>query len=669
MPNHLAKETSPYLLQHAHNPVNWYPWGDEALSKAREEQKPIFLSIGYTACHWCHVMERESFENPVTAQILNAHFISIKVDREERPDLDSIYMNAVIAMTGSGGWPMSVFLTPDLAPFYGGTYFPPIRRFNLPSFQEILLGVASAWEEDRANVLKSAGQLTAHLQAGSVWPASTANELDAQVLNSAVQSLSASIDSHHGGWGSAPKFPQPMALEFLLQQAVLGDANALQTAEISLTAMQRGGIYDVVGGGFHRYSTTADWLVPHFEKMLYDNAQLARVYLHAWQITAKADYLSTCIRTLDFILREMRHPGGGFFSSLDADSEGEEGKFYTWSLPELRSILSDQQFSLLQATYPLPAGGNFEGKIIMQLPVDLGLLAAEIGTSEQILAQDLDQIHAQLLAYRGRRTRPQTDDKIITAWNGLTLQVFAEAARALNRPDYLAAAQSSAAFLLSELRQDDRLLRTWRNGQARNAAALEDYAALILGLLALYQADFNPLWFRESIKLTENMLANYYDPADGFFDAAADVNHLLIRPKNLQDNATPSGTALAALALLLLSSYEGHTNWHHLAGQALAPMQAALAQHPLAFSFWLQAQHLAVGPLKQVAVVWPSSQPAPESLLAPYWHTYQPLTILAGSPLPLPDHHPQLLHDRPLVNGQAAVYVCQNFTCQMPYTS
>lgn len=669
MPNHLANETSPYLLQHAHNPVDWYPWGDEALAKAREEQKPIFLSIGYTACHWCHVMERESFENPVTAQLLNAHFISIKVDREERPDLDSIYMNAVVAMTGSGGWPMSVFLTPDLAPFYGGTYFPPIRRYNLPSFQEILMGVASAWQDDRVNVLKSAGQLTAHLRSGSEWSTPASNGLDAQTLDSAARSLSTSIDSVHGGWGSAPKFPQPMAIEFLLQQAVLGDANALKTAELSLDAMQRGGMYDLVGGGFHRYSTTADWLVPHFEKMLYDNAQLARLYLHAWQITANPAYLRTCTQTLDFILREMRHPEGGFFSSLDADSEGEEGKYYSWSLPELGSILSDTEFSLLQAVYPLPASGNFEGKIILQYPVDFKLLAAKLSTSQETLADQLDPIHARLLAHRSQRTHPQTDDKIITAWNGFTLKTLAEAARALNRPDYLAAAQASANFLLRELRMDGNLQRTWRSGQARNAAALEDYAALILGLLSLYQADFNPLWYQESVGLAEQMVARFSDPAGGFFDAPSDVNHLLIRPKNLQDNATPSGSALAVMALLQISAFSARADWQHLAELALAPLQEALAQHPLAFSFWLQALRFAMGPVKQVAVVWSAGQAAPQALLTPFWRAYQPLTVLAGSPLPMTGSHPQLLNERPLVNGQAAVYVCENFTCQMPYTS
>ena len=668
MPNRLIQEISPYLLLHAHNPVDWYPWGEEALARAHAEQKPIFLSIGYTACHWCHVMESESFQDPTTAHLLNSHFISIKVDREERPDLDEIYINAVVAMTGSGGWPMSVFLTPDLQPFYGGTYFPPIRRYNLPSFQELLSAIATAWQEDRAKILQSAQGLTAHLRQASAQfhPDPTQPSLD--TVDAATNWLCENADFQRGGWGRAPRFPQPMAIEFLLQQASQGDGQALAAAEAALAGMQLGGIYDLVGGGFHRYSTTADWLIPHFEKMLYDNAQLARVYLHAYQLTRKPAYQYTCTRTLDFLLREMSQAQGGFFSSLDADSEGEEGRFYTWSMEEYQAALSPDQFKKLQALVSLPSGGNFEGRFILQCQAGWDVLAARQGLDEITALQVAHDIFDRLNTSRGGRVRPQADDKVITAWNGLALQACSEAARALNRPDYLAAAQQTAHFLLENCFVNGSLLRTWRKGQAGTTAVLEDYAAFILGLLALYQADFNPRWYQAALRFTGSMLELFEDPAGGFFDAPSGSTHLIFRPKSLQDNATPSGNALAALALLQLSELDARPAWRQKAFVLLASLQDSLAQYPLSFSQHLQALNFSLRPVKQAAVVWPQGQTCPPAMLEPFWQTYQPFTLVAGTPFPVPDGLPALLHNRPPVNHQATVYICQDFTCQMPYT-
>jgi len=668
MPNHLIHETSPYLLQHAHNPVDWYPWGSEALQKAQVENKPIFLSIGYSACHWCHVMERESFTDPDTAALLNQYFIAIKVDREERPDLDSIYMSAVVALTRRGGWPMSIFLTPEMQPFYGGTYFPPAPRYGMPSFQEVLASVQQAWQNDHQQVMLAAQHLSDHLRTTIPWSVDQSDQLDSAVLEKAATILQQSQDHEHGGWGNAPKFPQPMAIEFLLQRASLGDTSSLHAAEKALLAMQRGGMYDVVGGGFHRYSTDDIWLIPHFEKMLYDNAQLSRVYLHAWQLTQKVEYLQVCTQTLDWIIREMRHPSGGFFSSLDADSEGVEGKFYIWEKAELQGGLAPKDFNLLQSIYHLPNSGNFEGKIILQRRADLEELACTIGVSTQFIVEEMGRLHQKLFALRALRTRPQTDDKIIVSWNAFTLQTFAEAARALNRADYLQVAQQNAGFLLQELRPAGSLLRSWRNGQARHPAVLEDCAGLILGLLSLYQTDFDPKWYQAAQSLAEELITQYTDPQGGFFDTPDSTSDLLLRPKDLQDNATPSGNALATHALLCLSAYSDTTENITIAGRILSSLQENLSLHPLAFSYWLQAFHFAVSPVRQIAIVWPSSQPEPRDWFVNLNQSYRPFTILAGAPLPLPENSPALFKDRPLVNGQAAIYHCQNFTCSLPVT-
>ena len=472
--NHLAQAASPYLLQHAHNPVDWHPWGSEALEKARAEDKPIFLSIGYAACHWCHVMAHESFEDPETAAFMNEHFVNIKVDREERPDLDNIYMQATVAMTGSGGWPMSVFLTHELKPFFAGTYFPPVRRYNMPAFKDVLSGLANAWENDRDEVEKVGEQITSHLRSQN--KNKDGDLLTVEYFDAIAKSITETYDWGYGGWGSAPKFPQAMVLEFLLQHAVVGrQAENHKLILHCLHAMARGGMYDILGGGFSRYSTDNFWRTPHFEKMLYDNALLVRVYLHAWQVMKDKHAKQVVEETLDFVLREMTHEQGGFYSSLDADSEGVEGKFYVWSLDEIREVLkSDSEF--FETAYGITAQGNWEGKTILQRALDDSSLAARFKIDPETVPGKLAESHSRLFDARSPRTRPATDDKILTAWNGLMLAALAEAARVIDNENlsqrYKKAAVRNADFLLSALRSNGQLCRAWRNGQTTDAVFL-----------------------------------------------------------------------------------------------------------------------------------------------------------------------------------------------------
>jgi hypothetical protein len=667
MPNHLINETSPYLLQHAENPVNWYPWGAEALEKARREDKPIFLSIGYAACHWCHVMAHESFENPATAAIMNEHFINIKVDREERPDLDGIYMQAVTAMTGQGGWPMSVFLTPEGKPFYGGTYFSPVRRYNRPSFSEVLLAIARLWREDRPKIIASSVQISEHIQ-GALQIQASEEPLQAGLIEQASLALAQAYDWKHGGWGSAPRFPQPMAIEFLLRQASRGDRPSGEIAIHALGAMARGGMYDLVGGGFARYSTDDLWLVPHFEKMLYDNAQLALAYLHGYLVSGRADFRRVCEETLDFLVRELRHPAGGFYSSLDADSEGEEGKFYLWSRQEIQAALAPDDFQLASLAYGLDRPANFEGKFILQRLADDERLAAAAGLAPESLPERLKAIHQRLLEVRWERIRPATDDKVLTAWNALALIAFAEAARYLARPDYLAIAQANARFLLDQLVEQGRLLRAWRAGQARHSAYLEDHAALILGLLALYQSDSNPEWYSRALWLANEMQAHYRDPQAGFFDTRDDAEALLFRPKDLQDNATPCGNSLAACALLQLAAFEGKPEWRAQAENNLAALQAALLRYPTGFAQWLQAADFAAGPVQEIALLGEPADPASLKLWEVVWKSYRPRQVVARTTYPPLPGSPALLKDRPLVGGKPAAYVCRDFVCLAPVT-
>ncbi len=666
MPNRLSRETSPYLLQHANNPVDWFPWGPEALEKARTENKPIFLSIGYAACHWCHVMEHESFEDPETARVLNESFVSIKVDREERPDLDSIYMNAVTAMTGQGGWPMSVFLTPEGEPFYGGTYFPPVRRYGMPAFREILAAVTKAWENEAEAIRKTGQDLANHLREASTWGAEPGAAFRASTPEQATTALIQTYDWKQGGWGKAPRFPQPMTLEFLMMQATRGNTRALDAVTHNLSVMSRGGMYDVIGGGFHRYSVDDLWLVPHFEKMLYDNAQLALAYLHAHLLTGRADFRHICTETLDFVLREMTDPQGGFYSSLDADSEGEEGKYYVWTERELEGVLNEDDHNLLHQVYPFPENGNFEGKTILQRQSDLPELAESLGMSEEILTTRLSGVHRTLYELRERRVRPGTDDKVLVSWNALALRALAEAARYLKRNDYLIAARKNADFLLTSMYRDGRLLRAWRSGDARHNAYLEDYAGLILALLALYQTDPDPRWYRSAVELAEAMQAGFRDPKGGFFDTRHDHGELLTRPKDIQDNATPSGNALAANALLQLAALDERPEWQDQAEAMLSILQDLMVRHPTGFAMWLQAADFAAGPVRQIAIIGPTDDPGTRALMDAVWQAYCPRTVMAQSAAEVGNEGPGLLHERGMIQGKPSAYVCQGFTCNLP---
>jgi uncharacterized protein len=670
--NRLSQATSPYLLQHANNPVDWFQWGNEALSAARTQDKPIFLSIGYAACHWCHVMAHESFEDPATAALMKANFINIKVDREERPDLDSIYMSATVTMTGSGGWPMSIFLTPDLKPFYCGTYFPPERRFNLPSFREILTAIAAAWQSERDNIQEVSTKVVDHLnQSESASPPSLI--LSWEVLDKSAQYLLQSYDWGFGGWGQAPKFPQPMTIEFMLRRG----GECIKAASHALSCMARGGMYDVVGGGFARYSTDNLWRVPHFEKMLYDNAQLALAYLHAWQVTGDPTVKRIVEETLAFVTREMTSPEGGFYSSLDADSEHEEGKFYVWTYNETQFLLGSD-FELFKAAYGLTEQGNWEGKIVLQRALDDATLTArfgfsfETGNPSEWVAEKLAECHSRLLAARKARIRPGTDDKIITAWNALMVTTFAVAARAYWGTQlgngYLKIARGTAEFLLNQLRPGSRLRRACRKGKTTDEVFLEDYAALIIALLELYQTDFDNRWFGHALELTDEMILRFNDPAGGFFDTPSDGEVLLFRPKDLQDNATPSGNSLACEALLRMAAFSDRPDFRQKAEEMIGLITEQALRYPTAFARWLCAADFALGKVKQVAIVGDIANEATQSLLSNLREGFHPLRVVAVSPLPLPKDAPSLLHDRPLLDGKPTAYVCEGFVCKQPVT-
>ncbi|MEE9217085.1 MAG: thioredoxin domain-containing protein [Anaerolineales bacterium] len=668
MSNKLENSTSPYLLQHADNPVDWYPWGSEALEAAKELDKPIFLSIGYAACHWCHVMAHESFENPETAALMNENFVNIKVDREERPDIDSLYMEAVVAMTGQGGWPMSVFLTPDGRPFYGGTYFPPTRRFNMPAFSEILLSLADKWSNDRESLLEIGNELTDRIAAAPALRPGD-NDLDLQHFDRVAESLFRGYDWTHGGWGQAPKFPQPMTIEFLLRRhARAQDKLALDMVTHALSAMAAGGMYDQLGGGFSRYSVDEKWLVPHFEKMLYDNAQLARVYIQSWQVTGDQQLLTVANETIAFMLRDMRDPLGGFYSSYDADSEGEEGKFYVWSADEIKEAIDDPKIAeLIMAAYGVTEGGNFEGTNILYRAAEAEALAEQFAIDVEDVEKQISDARENLLQIRQQRIPPGLDNKVLTAWNGLALTALSEAARATGNEEYLAAAQTLASFLLENLRTDGKLLRSWREGEARYTAYLEDHAALGLGLLALYQADFDPRWYREAVRQADEILEAFADAEGGFFDTRHDHEQLIARPKSIQDSPTPSGNTLAVTLLLTLGAFEGASRYIEPAESALRAMAVTAAQHPSAFAGWLNAMDFALGPQLQLAIVGSPSNANFKELSSRIDADYLPNLVIAGGE-PGTAGQPMLMEERPMRDGLPTAYLCQGFTCQLPTT-
>ncbi|HEX9019134.1 MAG TPA: thioredoxin domain-containing protein, partial [Anaerolineaceae bacterium] len=555
----------------------------------------------------------------------------------------------------------------DGQPFYGGTYFPATRRYGMPSFKELLNAVAESWRTERGDILRASSQVTQQLRDNNTWNPADAGGLRAGILGEAAQVLLKSYDWEKGGWGRAPRFPQPMAIEFLMLQATRGEPMALETVIHVLERMSRGGMYDLVGGGFHRYSTDDEWLVPHFEKMLYDNTQLALAYLHGYLMTGRPAFRQVCEQTLDFITREMTHPEGGFFSSLDADSEGEEGKYYLWSPEEIHAALPDPaDRELFGRIYPVPAEGNFEGRTILQRKADLETLAAASGQSDEELIARLDTIHRKLLAARSQRIRPATDDKVLVMWNALALRAFAQAARYLHRADYLEVARRNAQFLTQALHPADRLLRAWRDGLARHNAYLEDYAALVLALLDLYQSDPNPQWYQAARMLGDEMLANFSDARGGFFDTRADHGELITRPKETQDNATPSGNALAASALLHLAALDERGELQTTAEGMIASMQDGIVRYPTAFAFWLQGLDFAVGPVRQIAVVGPLTAATTTALLDEVWRVYRPRTVVAAADGIITGGLPTLLSERGMLQGKPTAYVCHGFTCKLP---
>ena len=669
-PNRLIHETSPYLRQHAYNPVDWYPWGEEALEKARREDKPIFLSIGYSACHWCHVMERESFEDEETARIMNEHFVNIKVDREERPDLDAIYMEALQAMTGTGGWPMSVFLTPEGYPFYGGTYFPPTPRYGMPSFKQVLLAIAEAWRTRRGDLLEQGQKLAEYIaRSGQLQPRD--EPLSTEILEAAVQRLHLDFDERHGGFGDRPKFPQPMVLDFLLtQHARVDDLDALFMVEFTLERMAAGGIYDHLGGGFHRYSVDEHWLVPHFEKMLYDNAQLLRTYLHAWQITGRERFRQVVEETTDYLLREMTGPEGGFYSTQDADSEGEEGKFYVWTPDQIQAVLGPEDARLFNRIYGVTRTGNFEGRNVLHLARSPEEVAQEEGLDPDALRPRLAEMRRRLFQAREQRTKPARDEKILAEWNGLMIHALAEVGTVLGRKDALEAAVRAARFVLERMGQaDGKLYRSHKDGQARFNAYLEDYASFARALVALYEATFEIRWLAEAIRLARVMMAQFGDPErGGFFQTGLDHEALVARRKDFVDNAVPSGNSMAAELLIRLARFTGNETYREEAGRVLRIMAEAMARQPLGFGRLLSALHEYLAPSREIVVVGDPEDPRTQALLAQVRRRYLPTAILALRRPQDEDLFLPLLQGRTLVDGRPAAYVCENYTCRLPVT-
>ena len=675
--NRLKDETSPYLLQHADNPVAWHPWGDDAFRIAREKDRPLLLSIGYSACHWCHVMAHESFEDEATAALMNALFVNVKVDREERPDVDDIYMQAVQALVERGGWPLTVFLLPDGRPFYGGTYYPPAPRYGMPSFKQVLQAVADAYQQRRDVLEEQAGRLHQALKR-DVLAIGRADEsgLNTALLDGAAAKILANFDRVHGGFGGAPKFPSPIALEYLLRAyARTENADALHAVEHTLRRMARGGIYDQIGGGFARYSVDAQWLVPHFEKMLYDNAQLSRVYLHAWQLTGDAFFKTVAEDIYDYILREMTAADGGFYSATDADSEGEEGRFFVWTLAELRAALEPLHEQLPRASeiaiayFGVTAGGNFEGANILHRPRESAQVAEELGISPAALQAAAALIRQQLYDCRRQRVHPQLDDKILTAWNGMMLASLAEAARVFKRDDYLLAAQRGGEFLLRAMYAGGRLQRTHKDGISKLNGYLEDYAHLIDALLELYQSTFDEKWFAPARALADVVLARFRAGDGGFYDTSDDHEQLIVRPRSLQDGVAPSGNAMMAKQLLRLSAYTGAPHYDEAAVSVLRLLTDAMQQYPQAFVECLNATEMRVMGLCQVALVGAPHSESTQALLDVLREGYRPNLVVALAAADV-DEHPRipLLNQRQMLAGQPTVYVCRDFTCRLPLT-
>jgi len=670
--NRLINETSPYLLQHARNPVDWYSWGEEAFERARREDKPVLLSIGYSACHWCHVMEHESFENEAIAQLMNDSFVNIKVDREERPDLDTIYMNAVQMMTGSGGWPMTVFLTPDGKPFYGGTYFPPADRYGMPGFPRVLISIAEAYRTRRDEIENSADGMLGELKRLD-RVALQEGALSYEIADHAANHLLRTLDPVHGGFGNKPKFPPSMALQFLLRQYHrTKDVSALSAVELTLDKMARGGMYDQLGGGFHRYSVDEKWLVPHFEKMLYDNALLSRVYTEAFLATGNGFYKRIAVETLDYVAREMTDGSGGFYSTQDADSEGEEGKFFVWTPEEATALLGEEDARLFNRYFDVSEMGNFEGHSILHVDEDVDVIARLMGVSRQRLAEAIERGRPVLFDAREMRVKPYRDEKILTAWNGLMMRGFAEASRAFDRKDYLEIAARNADFLLTKLRREGRLLRTHKDGESKLNGYLEDYAYVIDGLLALYEASFDLRWFEEARALAETMIAQFWDAEAGaFFFTSADHETLITRTKDFYDNATPAGNSVAAAALVRLSLLTGEDRYRQMAETILRLMKPMMMRAPGAFGHLLSALDLFLASPYEIAIIGPPEAEETRAMVNAVFKRYLPNKVVAFATGPdsKASRTIKLLEGRGAIDGKAAAYVCRNFYCEAPAPS
>jgi uncharacterized protein YyaL (SSP411 family) len=663
-PNRLASEKSPYLLQHAYNPVGWYPWGPEALQKAKSEGKPIFLSIGYSTCHWCHVMEGESFEDEKIAALLNEKFVPIKVDREERPDLDDIYMRAVIAMHGQGGWPLSVFLTPDLKPFYGGTYFPPVPRHGMPGFTQVLEFIADIWKNKREDIIRDSDEMIKSLQENYVLHAR--DTLPRSILDGAYAEIVSVLDEQHGGFSPPPKFPLPTYLEFLLRYYRRnGKEPALKAVKKTLQSMAAGGIHDQVGGGFHRYSTDRLWLVPHFEKMLYDNAQLARVYLETYQVTADQALLETATDTLDWMLREMRGPEGGFYSAQDADTPDGEGYYYTWTPDEITGVLGSENSKLVSEFFGVTVDGNFEGgRSILHVDTPLERIASKHGLEADAVRSVVADAKSKLLVTRQKRTRPATDDKVLSSWNGLAISAFACAYQVKGQQRYLDGASAAADFILKNLVRDGRLLRRYRAGEAAFDGALDDYAFMAAALVDMYETTFEASWLREAIKLTDKMVELFWDgSAGGFMNSSGD---LLVKVKEGYDGPTPSGNSVAALTLLRLSELTGREDYRLKAEGTMKVFGDAMESSPFSHTYMFCALDFWFGS-REIVIAGPQKDPAVQQVVAEVWKRFLPDKVLAAADEGVPEVS-SLTQGKTAIGGKPTVYICQNFACKSPIT-
>ena len=664
MPNRLAKESSPYLLQHAHNPVDWYPWGEEAFARARSENKPVLVSIGYAACHWCHVMERESFENEEVAALMNEHFINIKVDREERPDVDHIYMDAVQAMSGSGGWPLNVFLTPDAKPFYGGTYFPPRRAYNRASWTEILTAVARSFKEKREEIDAQAETLTQHLVASNAFGlAAPGTTLDEKQIHAAFENITRSADKEWGGFGRAPKFPQTFTINFLLAYGHL-EQNTQATAQafLSLDKMLQGGIYDHIGGGFARYSTDTEWLVPHFEKMLYDNALLVSSYADAYALTKMDAYRKVIEETLAFVERELMHSDGGFYSALDADSEGEEGRFYVWDYEEVKGILGNEA-EVFCDYFDIKPGGNWEGKSIPWVKVPLKEFSAANNLDEQVLANVIQEGKAKLLQERSKRVRPQLDDKVLLNWNALMNLGFVKASAVTGNRHYLEIAKGNVRFCLSAFGEFENLHHSWKAGQARHPAFLDDYAFLIAALIELGQVTSDFSYLDKAAALTNIVLKKYSDPEGSlFFYTAKEQTDILLRKKEVYDGATPSGNSVMAYNLYRLSVLLDKPDWHERSEAMMTSMAEVATKYPTSFGVWLCLLYEATKGTTEIAVVGQNF----EGLAAQFGKVFIPHKVLMAAPHGTGQY--PLLTGREAA-GKTLIFLCRNYACQQPVTT